>query len=234
MGLSLCLASGKDGTGKSVITANLGVMLSQMGISTIIVDGDLEGASIGLVLGIDPTVPSIHDCLAGKIDCEETIIEAFDTKVIVGGITMEQVVDASIEGFPEVIERLAEKFDLVLVDAPAGLGNNAVTVISSCQSTLLVLTPDINSATNGLKTLAVAKKVGTSILGAVTNRSGSPYDIPADKLEELLRVKVIADIKNDEYVQRSMIEAVPAVLEYPNCEFSRQMKHLANTLVGND
>lgn len=232
MGVSVCLASGKAGVGTSTITANLGIALSRMGIPSLIVDGDLEGASLGLILGVDPNTPSIHDCLSGKIKCEEAVIETFGTKAVVGGIKIEQLVGASLDTFQKVIEDFTDKFDVVLVDSPGGLRSDTVTVIRSCQSVILILTPDINSVTNALKTLAVAKKVGAAILGGIINRGGGRYDIPSDKISELLRVEIIAEIKEDEAVKKSLLDAVPVVVEYPDSEFSLQIKRIASKLVG--
>lgn len=232
MGVSVCLASGKDGVGKSAIAANLGITLSKLGINTIVVDGDLEGASIGLILGVDPGVPSLHDCLSGRMNCEKAIIEAHGTKAIVGGIKIEQLINVSLEDFSKIVEGLTEKFDIVLVDSPAGLGSSALAVISSCQSLILVLTPDINSVTNTLKTLAVAKKVGTAVIGAIINRAGGTYDIPSDKIGDLLKVRIIAEIKEDEKVKQSLNDAIPLVASNPACEFSIQMKNISHKLIG--
>jgi septum site-determining protein MinD len=232
MGISVCLASGKDGVGKSIITANLGIALSQLGINTLVVDGDIEGASIGLILGVDPGVPSIHECLSGKLSCEDAIIDAFGSKAVVGSIRIEQLVNVSIEGISSIIEEFSDKFDIVLVDSPAGLGNDAVTVINSCKSIMLVLTPDISSVTNTLKTLAVAKKVGTTILGAVLNRTGGRFDIPADKIQDLLKVKIITEIAEDEQVKQSLSDAIPIYSESPNCEFSLKISEIANKMIG--
>jgi septum site-determining protein MinD len=232
MGVSVCLASGKDGVGKSTITANLGIALSRMSINTIVVDGDIEGASFGLILGIDPGTPSIHDCLSGRISCKDAIIEAHGVKAIVGGITIEQLVDVSVEGFSNIVNELSDMFDIVLVDSPAGLGTDAVTIMSSCQSVILVMTPDINSVTNTLKTLAVAKKVGTTILGGIINRTGGQYDIPSDKISDLLKVKIIAEIREDEKVRQSLSDAVPIYAEDPNSGFSLQINEVVNKLIG--
>lgn len=232
MGVSVCLASGKDGVGKSTITANLGIALSKIGIGTIIVDGDIEGASFGLILGVDPGVPSIHDCLSGRIKCKEAIIEAHGVSAIVGGITIEQLVDVSVGGFSGIVDELSGMFDVVLVDSPAGLGNDAVTIMSSCQSVVLVLTPDINSVTNTLKTLAVAKKVGVAILGGIINRTGGQYDIPTDRISDLLKVKIIAEIRENDKVRQSLSDAIPICAEDPESEFSLQIIEVANKLIG--
>ncbi len=203
MGVSVCLASGKDGVGRSTITVNLGIAIAKMGIQTLVVDGDFEGPSFGLILGTDPNTPSIHDCLSGKIGCKDAIIESYGAKAIVGGIKIEQLVNISLENFQTIIDELAEMFDVVLVDSPAGLGSDAVTVVSSCQSVILILTPDINSVTNTLKTLAVSKKVGTAVLGAIINRTGGQYDIPSDKIADLLKVKILTELKEDDNVKLS-------------------------------
>jgi septum site-determining protein MinD len=232
MGVSICVASGKDGTGKSVITANLGIVLSTLNVETLILDGDVEGANIGLILGVDPGLPSLHDCLSGEVSCEDVVIESHGTNAVIGGIKLEQVVGVSIDSFPKILEIFTDKFDVVLVDSQGGLGNEAITVIGACQSVLLVLTPDINSVTNALKTLAVAKKLGSTVLGAIINKGGSPYDIPADKISDLLRVDIIAEIHEDETVKKSLFEAVPVVVEYPNSHFSKQITSIANKLIG--
>jgi septum site-determining protein MinD len=232
MGVSVSLASGKGGVGTSTIAANLGIVLSKIGITSLTLDGDIEGASLGMIMGVDPGVPSIHDCLSNKIKCEEAIIEAHGTNIIVGGIKIEQLVDVSLETFPNILDDLSEKFDIVLVDSPAGIGNHAITVISSCQSIILVLTPDISSVTGVLKTLAVSKKVGTTILGAVVNKTGGRYDIPSDKIADLLKVNVIAEIRSEESVAQSLNEALPIVVGNPSSEFSSKMEEVANKLIG--
>lgn len=46
------IAGGKGGTGKSVITANLGIVLSSLGKKVILIDGDLGGANLHICLNI--------------------------------------------------------------------------------------------------------------------------------------------------------------------------------------
>lgn len=232
MGISVCLTSGKDGVGKSIITTNLGLALSRLGISTLMLDADIEGASIGLLLGVDPSTPSIHDCLSGKIECHDAIIDAFGANALVGGIKIEQLVNISPEGITDIINELTQEFDILLVDSPAGLGNDSIQIMSACQSVILILTPDINSVTNTLKSLAVAKKVGSTILGAIVNRTGGRFDIPTDKIEDLLKIKIIAEIAEDEVVMQSVNDATPIFEEDPESPFSTAIQEIANKLIG--
>jgi MinD-like ATPase involved in chromosome partitioning or flagellar assembly len=141
-------------------------------------------------------------------------------------------VDVSVVAVSLKKDELNDTFDIVLVDSPSGLGTDAVAILSACQSVILVLTPDINSVTNTLKTLAVAKKVGKAVLGGIINRTGGQYDIPSDKISDLLKVNIIAEIKEDEDVRQSLQEAVPSYAEDPKSDFSLQIKEVANKLIG--
>jgi MinD-like ATPase involved in chromosome partitioning or flagellar assembly len=232
MGVSICIASGKDGTGKSQIAANLGTALSNMGISTLIVDGDIRGASLGLIYGVmDTKTPTIHDVLTEKVTLEKGIIESFGTKLVVGGMKIQQLVDVSLERFPQIIEQYTDLFEIVIVDSTGGLGNDAMMVINSCQSMILVLTPDINSIIHAIQTLVLAKNVGASVIGAVINRAGSPYDVPREQVEDFLNVEILGVINEDEKIKKSVHEAAPIVMGYPKSDFSEGIKEIANLLV---
>jgi septum site-determining protein MinD len=232
MGVSICIASGKDGTGKSLITANLGAALSNMGVNTLVVDGDIKGASIGLIFGVmDPKTVSIHDCLSGKIPPENAITKAFGTKIVVGGLKIQQLMGVTLDNFPMIIESYSSKFEIVLVDSPGGLGSDALMVISSCQSLILIVTPDLNSVIHAIKTLVLAKKVGSRVIGAIINRRGSPYDIPTDEVSDFLRIEVLTEVEEDGKVKKSVHEAVPIVMGYPKSNFAVKIKEIATLLM---
>ncbi len=57
------IASGKGGVGKTLLTANIGVALAQLGHSTVVVDLDLGGANLHAALGIPNDFPGIGDAL---------------------------------------------------------------------------------------------------------------------------------------------------------------------------
>jgi MinD-like ATPase involved in chromosome partitioning or flagellar assembly len=183
-------------------------------------------------MGIDPGTPSIHDCLSGGMSCGDAIVDVYGLKVLVGGIKIEQLVDVSLDAFPSILDELSEKLDVVLVDSPVGLGSDSVTVISSSQSVILVITPDINSVTNALKTLALAKKLGTAVLGFIINRKSGKFDIPSDKIADLLKLKLIGEIREEDLVKQALNESEPLIVSNPSCEFSQEIKRIANKLIG--
>jgi len=231
MGVSISIASGKDGSGKSIVTVNLGLALSNMGVSTMIVDGDIRGPTVGLLLGVvEPEVPTIHHVLSNAASPESAIIECYGVKAVVGALRINQLLGISLEKLPSILERYADVFDVLLVDSPAGLGEDVFTVVGSCKRLVLVLTPELNSIIHAIKTLVLAKRVGTEVMGVIINRAGGAYDIPADQISDFLRLDTLGVIPEDEMVKKAVSEGVPVFKGHPNSSFSREIKKIAALL----
>ena len=61
------VAGGKGGTGKTVITCNLGVGLAILGYKVILIDGDLGGADLHLSFGMPVPKTNLNDFLSGRV-----------------------------------------------------------------------------------------------------------------------------------------------------------------------
>ncbi len=231
-GKSICIASGKGGVGKSTICANLGVALSQLGVRTLIVDGDIEGASLSLVFGTSFDAPTLHDYLSKRIKEEDVAlaVPGSEAKIVIGSIAVDSLLEVELERFKDVIAKLGEKYDIILVDGPSGLGIDSVTALSACDCVLLVAMPDILSITYVLKIKEVAKNLGRKILGIVINKAGGRYSIPAKYIEELIGLPVLVEIEQDEEVERALYEGKLLVLNSPGCKASQSIKKLASIL----
>jgi flagellar biosynthesis protein FlhG len=64
------IGGGKGGTGKSLISANLGVALSKMGKQVLLVDADLGCANLHTLFGVEPEM-TLSDFVQGKVDSLE-------------------------------------------------------------------------------------------------------------------------------------------------------------------
>src|SRR5512136_2127644 len=61
------IGGGKGGSGKSFITANIGICLSKLGVRVILIDADLGGANLHTLLGISPPALSLSDFLKRRV-----------------------------------------------------------------------------------------------------------------------------------------------------------------------
>lgn len=233
-GVSVSIASGRGGAGKSTLCANLGVALSQMGLKTIVVDADVEAASMNLLFGLDLNVPTMHDYLSGNAGADEIVFnlknEGID--IVVGSIKIESLGDVKFDRFKEFILEIKEKYDIILIDIIAGLSVDAVTSLSASDAVVLVVTPDILSVSSALKTKIITKGMNIKVLGAVINRVGGEYDIPVPHIEDMLGVQVLGSISEDKEVKRSLSTGKILMLNNPNSSASKSIKQIASILVG--
>jgi septum site-determining protein MinD len=232
--VSIAVCSGKGGTGKTTVTANLAVAMAQYGRDVLVVDADIEMANLCFHLGVDGSSPTLHDVLAGKAELAEAVREAHGVKVLPGAISLKALKRADPERLEEVFSAL-EKHEIVLIDAPAGLGRPVLTALSVSEAALLVVNPEISSLSDALKTRVVAGKLDTKVLGAVINRwRGTAEEIPNRDIENVLEAKVLATIPEDTNVRASCSYGVPLVLYKPDSPAAQAVKKLAADLLGEE
>jgi septum site-determining protein MinD len=230
----ISVASGKGGVGKSVICANLAVVLSKLGHTVALIDADIEGSTLGLLLGYNlDGEATLHDYLAGSATEEEVVRGLTPTlSAVFGSVQLTALMrELDLERLSKLAHLLKERYDFVLIDTPPGFGDAAYAALRAGDLVIIVLNPDILSVTGALKVRIVARREGKRILGVVVNRAGGDYDIPAEELEAILEERVLAVIKDDPLVRTSLVEGVPLVTAYPEAPASLGIKELARRIV---
>jgi len=234
MSLSITVASGKGGVGKTTIAANLGVALAEFGKDVIILDTDIEMANLELLFGMEGMNSTLHHVLAGKVPPSEAIYEGpKGVKIIPAGISLEGLRNADPDRLEKVLEEIMNQAEILILDAPAGLGKSAVTSLAVGQELLLVANPEISSMSDALKTKIVAKKLGAHVLGVVLNRAGADTtDLTVEEVQTILEATVIATVPEDPEVRRASAAGVPLVIKSPNSPAAVAIKKLAADLIG--
>ncbi|AMM53654.1 cell division ATPase MinD [Pyrococcus kukulkanii] len=226
----ISIVSGKGGTGKTTVTANLSVALGERGKKVLAVDGDLTMANLSLVLGVDDADVTLHDVLAGEAKIEDAIyMTQFDNVyVLPGAVDWEHVIKADPRKLPDVIKSLKDQYDFILIDCPAGLQLDAMSAMLSGEEALLVTNPEISCLTDTMKVGVVLKKAGLAILGFVLNRYGrTEKDIPPEAAEEVMEVPLLAVIPEDPAIREGTLEGIPAVKYKPESEGAKAFVKLA-------
>jgi septum site-determining protein MinD len=236
MGVSVTIASGKGGVGKTTITSNLGIALAQFGKEVTILDADIEMANLALHVGLEESKITLHDLLSGEEEIQNALYEGpSGVKVLPAGISLEGLRKADPDRLEEVLKELLERSDILLIDAGAGLGRSVVAALAAGQKLLLVINAEITSLSDALKTKIVAKKVGSEVLGAVLNRSRDDLsEISKQDIEAMLEVKVLATIPEDPEVLRSTSIGKPVIVRQPNSPAAQAIKKLAADLIGEE
>lgn len=230
----ISVVSGKGGVGKTTLVSNLGSSLAKRGKNVIVLDGNVTTPNLSLHLGIPFYPITLHDVLKRKLPIESAIYHhESGLKIIPASLSAESIKDVSMEKFQGVLLNLLGKADIVIVDAAAGLGKEALTAIKAADELIIVTNPELPAITDALKTIKVAEESGTRILGVVVNRvRGLKHELPLSEIKSMLEVPILAAVPEDIAVPRSIAKRIPVVHHKPNSRASLEFQRLAAKIVG--
>jgi len=228
------IASGKGGTGKTTVTANLGTALAQYGRETCIIDTDMGMANLGLVLGLTETPVTLHEDLAGKAPIQDAMYEGpYGLKVVPSGLSLQGFQNADPERLKDVMCDLTDRCDFLLLDAPAGIGADAVIPLTVADEVLLVVNPEISSLVDALKIKILTEMIGGTVGGAILNRvTPESIDMSRRKIEKALDVPIFDTIPEDADVRRAAAARTPVVVRSPGSESSKAFRRIAARIAG--
>lgn len=228
------IASGKGGAGKTTTTVNLGTSLAGLGKKTIILDADIGMANLGLVLGLERSEVTLHEVLAGKADVKDAIYDGPNgLKVLPSGISLQGFQNADPERMIDVMGKLIESYDYMLIDAPAGISKDGVVPLAVADEVILVVNPEISSIADAMKTKVLAEMINSNVLGIVLNRVGTTTnELSSEKVENMLGCKILEAVPDDANIRNSSAFRVPVVVKYPDSSSSIAFKRLAASLAG--
>ena len=168
------VASGKGGVGKSTVSLNLALSLSQTGAKVGLLDADIYGPSIPLMLGMKDAFMEVEE---NKLQPAESN----GLQVVSFGFFAEQSHQAAIYRGP-IISGILKQFlvdtnwsnlDYLIVDLPPGTGDIPLTLAQTIPITgiLVVTTPQDVASNVAVKALGMFDKLNVPILGVVENMS---------------------------------------------------------------
>jgi ATP-binding protein involved in chromosome partitioning len=168
----VAVASGKGGVGKSTLSVNLAVGLSQLGLRVGLIDADIHGPSLGRMLGVFGK-PEVVDGLMQPV-------QAFGLRTMSMGFLVPED-QAMIWRGPMVMGALQQmlgqtdwgELDVMVVDLPPGTGDAQLTLSQRVKvdGAVIVSTPQDIALIDARRGVAMFEKVGVKVLGVVENMS---------------------------------------------------------------
>ena len=233
---TLALVSGKGGTGKSVLAANLGVALALAGKKVVLVDADLAMPDLGVYLGLEKSPITLHEVLAGEASVSQALYDGpAGCQVIPSGLSLSGFSRANPQRLSLVIQELSKQFEVVILDCPPGLSKEGVVPLTVAQEAILVVNPDLAALADALRVKMMCEMVDTKLLGAVVNRVGlTKGEVPAREAGSMLDTPVLAVIPEDEEMRKSTSLKVPIVMRKKDNPVSKAIGALARRLAGEE
>jgi len=238
----IAVTSGKGGVGKTNISANLAVLAAKAGKRVLVIDADLGLANVEIVFGLKPRY-HMGDLINSSISIEDVMIEApHGVKILPAGSGVQSLTQLSPEDklrFIAALEPVQDKFDLVLVDSGAGIGDNVLFFVGAAQEAILVVSPEPTSLVDAYATVKVlSQKAGVRHFGVIINPVID--ELPAreifNKLTQVTSrflsasVRHLGYIPRDENLHRAIMAQRPLVDAFPHSPASRALNVLADKL----
>ncbi len=226
------VASGKGGVGKSTVSLNIALALSRTGAKVGLLDADIYGPSIPLMLGIKEAYMQVDE---EKHKLQPT--KSNGIEVVSFGFFGEQDHQAAIYRGP-IISGILRQFlvdtdwsdlDYLIVDLPPGTGDIPLTLAQTIPLTgiLVVTTPQAVASSVAVKALGMFSKLNVPILGIIENMSlfectkcGEPHRIfgtgGAERISKEFDIPVLGDIPLNFGIMDGSDTGKPIMLANPN------------------
>lgn len=230
----ISVISGKGGAGKTTAAANIGAALAQRGKNIMLIDANLTTPNLSLHLGIPLYPVTLHDVLRGKAYITEAIyLHPSGMRIVPASLSVGALKNVNANKLQDVLRSLIGKAEIVLIDAAAGLGREALAALDASNEALIVTNPELTAVTDALKTIKIAEKTRTKVLGVILNRvKGHKHELTAAEVQSILDYPVIAVVPEDSAVAEAIAMKTPVVHHSPKSSASKEFKRAAAHIVG--
>jgi len=236
----VCVASGKGGTGKSILATNLAVLRAQRGERVLLVDFDAGLANAHLLLGLAPRFDMSH-VAEGAASLEQALIEGpAGVRLLSGGVGRPALATPTrreLERLFRALRPLEDVFDLIVIDHGAGLGYATVAHLAATSTLILVTSHEVTGLSDAYALYKRALTVNPHIrVGLLVNRA--PSESAARAAWERFRSacqrflnrqpELIGWVQADEAVGRSVESRTPVTCGEPESAAACALRRAAD------
>lgn len=243
---TIAVSSGKGGVGKSTVAVNLAVALAKTGAKVGLIDADIYGPSIPLMLGVNEK-PKVY-----QMDGVNKMlpIENYGIKMMSIGFLIDEdnpviwrgpMASQAVKQFMSDVHW--EELDFLLFDMPPGTGDIQLTLVQTIplSAAVIVTTPQEVSLIDARKGLRMFSKVDVPVAGIIENMSyfiapdtGKQYDIfgkdGGKKMAEEYSVPFLGGIPIDPRIRLGGDKGMPIMYDMPDSEHAATLLNIANEL----
>jgi ATP-binding protein involved in chromosome partitioning len=239
----VAISSGKGGVGKSTVAVNLAVSLALNGARVGLMDIDVYGPNVPIMMGASEARP--------EVDVNKLVpIEAYGVKVM--SMALLQPGDKPMIVRGPILHGLVKQFlsdvkwgelDYLIVDMPPGTGDVQLSLaqLVPVQGAVLVTTPQDVAVADVRRALRMFETVAIPILGIVENMSyfiapdtGTRYNIfgegGGEKLANAYNVAFLGAVPLGIEVREGGDKGVPVVVSKPDSPEARAFRHVAEEI----
>lgn len=231
----IAVASGKGGVGKSTVAVNLALALKQLGARVGLMDADIYGPNIPIMLGIPPEKRP-------EGNAQEKILPlvAHGVKAISIGFFANPEQPVIWRG--PLLHKTMEQFlhrvdwgelDYLVVDLPPGTGDVQLSLSQwvSLSGAVVVTTPQEVALSDVRRAVNMFRQIEVPILGVVENMTGAIFGKGGgEKMAGMFQIPFLGDIPLDAQVRECGDSGLPVVIAYPKSLLSERIIKIAEAV----
>ncbi|MDO3387831.1 septum site-determining protein MinD [Gilvimarinus sp. SDUM040013] len=244
----IVVTSGKGGVGKTTSSAAISTGLALRGHKTVVIDFDVGLRNLDLIMGCERRV--VYD-FVNVINKEANLKQALIKDKRTEGLYVlpaSQTRDKDAlthDGVEAVLNELAEDFDYIICDSPAGIEQGAQMALYFAEEAIVVTNPEVSSVRDSDRILGIlqsksrlaeqGKQVKEHLLLTRYNpeRVASAEMLSVADVEEILAIPLLGVIPESEAVLKASNQGSPVILD-ENSEAGQAYSDAVARLVGED
>ncbi|MEH6578161.1 MAG: septum site-determining protein MinD [Amphritea sp.] len=245
----IVVTSGKGGVGKTTTSAAVGTGLALKGFKTVIIDFDVGLRNLDLIMGCERRV--VYD-FVNVIKQEATLNQALikskrnDNLFILPASQTRDKDALTQDGVETVLNELAETFDYIICDSPAGIEKGAQMALYFADAAIVVTNPEVSSVRDSDRILGILQSKSRR-----AERGDSPVEeqllvtrynpervatgemLSVDDITEILAIPLIGVIPESEAVLKASNQGTPVILDQES-EAGQAYSDAVDRLLGNE
>ncbi len=237
----IAFSSGKGGVGKSSLSLNTGLALSQQGYKVCVFDADTNLANLNIMFRQMPEFTLEH-VINGDKSITEILQQKGNLYIVPGASGISEFIRFTEQQKASLIQALntcRKVFDFILIDSAAGISRSVLTFMQMAQYNILVITPEPTSLTDAFSLLKVfVKNQPRSHLSVIVNQvvheqqAKNIFKRFSAAVEKYIgwRVDYMGGVVKDESFSSSICMQNPLILEYPHAVASTNIRDIAEII----
>ena len=240
MGEVIVITSGKGGVGKTTTTANIGVGLATLGKKVVVIDTDLGLRNLDVVMGLENRIVyNLVDVIEGNCRMKQALIKdnKYENLYLLPSAQTKDKTAISPGQVQKLTEELAEEFDYVLIDCPAGIEQGFKNAIAGAERAIVVTTPEVSAIRDADRIIGLLEKNNIKKIDLIINRirmdmvkRGDMMSI--EDVSEILAIHLIGAIPDDEQIVIATNQGEPVIDR--DCMSGAAYRNICKRITGED